>query len=518
MLIIVLLNRKTYLPLYFILISIVLLSQIYGQSEEGYDEIFRPQFHFSPAQNWMNDPNGLVFYKNEYHLFFQFNPFGNKAEHVGWGHAISKDLVHWKQLPVAIPEENGISAASGSAVVDWNNSSGFGKNGESPLVAIYTGVYKNILNQYLAFSNDSGRTWTQYDNNPVIKNSLNLRDPKVFWYSPEKKWVMVVSGGNKVIFYESKNLKEWKVLSEFEPADAVQGGWECPDFFPLEIDGNPNNIRWVLDVNLTNSGGMVGDSGAQYFIGRFNGVKFSEDDSVKKNGVHWVDYGKDFYAAVSFSDIPKSDGRRIWIGWISNWQYAQDVPTFPWRGSQSIPRSLALKTFADGVRLIQKPVIELKKLREKSFQFKNITLDKKDSLFTNTNLKGNTFEIEAEIEIRTASRFGFEVRKGINQKTVIGYDVKQHKLFIDRSNSGENKFNNLFTGLQTAPLLDSSKNIKLHIFVDLSSVELFGDDGKIVMTDLIFPSASSSGIDFFTNDGKVIIKNLVVWNLKSIWH
>lgn len=498
-------------------VSFVIPQLIYGQSLETYKEIFRPQFHFSPAQNWMNDPNGLVFYKNEYHLFFQYNPYGNKADHDSWGHAVSKDLVHWRQLPVAIPELKGVIPASGSAVVDWDNTSGFGKNGEPPLVAIYAGVYKNNINPYIAFSNNSGRTWTQYNKNPVARNSQNLRDPKVFWYPAGKKWVMVVAGDHKVLLYESKNLREWNIMSEFRSASIGGGGWECPDLFPLEVDSNPDNVKWVLDVNLTNSGGVVGDSGTQYFIGNFDGIKFSEDDSVKHD-IHWVDYGKDFYAVVSYNGIPKSDGRRIWIGWMSNWLYGQDVPTYPWRGAQSIPRSLSLKTFSDGVRLIQEPIDELKKLREKLFHFENISLNMKDRIFTDKNLNGNSLEIEAEIEFESAKRFGFEVRKGINQKTVIGYDEIKHKLFIDRSKSGNTKFSDKFSGLQYGPLLASSKNINLHIFVDWSSVEVFADDGKVVMTDLIFPDSKNFGIKFFASTGGVIIKDLKVWKLKSIWH
>ncbi len=676
-------NKKIIYLFYFITISVLFNPEIKSQTKETYNEIYRPQFHFTPAKNWMNDPNGLVYYNKIYHLFFQYNPFGNKWGHMSWGHAISKDLVHWKELPVAIPEENGIMAFSGSSVVDWDNSSGFEKDGEPPLVAIYTGRRDTDNTQYqcLAYSNDSGETWAEYKNNPVINiNSKDFRDPKVFWYSPDKKWVMVValSAEHKIRLYESLNLKKWKLMSEFGPAGAIDGVWECPDLFPLKVDDNGQKIKWVLDVNL-GSGSVAGGSGAQYFVGNFDGKKFTADKeflsskklknntpqgimiadfegrnygdwkvtgdafgnlpakgslknqgtftgyigkglvnsfhggdvstgtltspsfkikdkyisfliggghhpnttcinlliggkvvrkstgknnenlewnswdvnqyltkdatiqivdndkggwghinidqimqtnrviTIEKNNAHWVDYGKDFYAAVSYSDIPAKDGRRIWIGWMSNWQYAQDLPTNPWRNAQSIPRSLSLKTFTDGIRLIQKPVNELSELRGEKFQFKDITLGENNRLFEAKDLKGSTLEIEAEIELGTSNNFGFEVRKGDDQKTIIGYNVLKHSLFIDRSKSGDTKFNDQFTGIQTAPLMPESKKIRLHIFIDKSSLEVFANEGEIVMTDLIFPSESSSGLDFFVKGGEVQIKKLSVWKLRSIW-
>lgn len=511
-----LIGKNESLSLFSILICFFLATNVNGQSAEKYNETFRPQFHFSPARNWMNDPNGLVFFGKEHHLFFQYDPSGSKPLHAVWGHAVSKDLVHWKELPVAIPEENGIMAASGSAVVDWKNSSGFGTIKRPPLVAFYGGVRGGSLRIYAAYSIDSGKTWKPYKGDPVINDPENFRDPKVFWYSPGKKWVMLISGGSKLRFYESSDLKEWKFMSRFGPAGVLGGSWECPDLFPLEVDGNPNEIKWVLVVSVTSSGGVVGDLGVEYFIGQFNGREFIVDKSSGKQA-HWADYGKDFYAAQSFSDIPQSDGRRIWIGWMNNWLYAQDVPTRPWRGAQSIPRSLSLRTFSDGVRLVQKPVAELKKLRGKLLEFKNINLDRTDSLFENKALNGNTLEIEAEIRIGSGSEFGFEVRKSEKQRTVIGYNAVRHDLFIDRSKSGITDFSRQITGLQAVPISNSSRLLKLHIFVDRSSVELFADDGKVVITDLIFPLPESSGFDFFVSNGTVELKDLKVWHLKSIW-
>ena len=247
-----------------------------------YSETYRPQFHFTPEKNWMNDPNGLVYYKGEYHLFYQYNPNGNSWGDMSWGHAVSKDLVHWEELPLALSHDDEEMVFSGSAVVDWNNTTGFGTKKNPPMVAIYTSAYKDggKQAQSLAYSTDRGRTWTKYQGNPVIDiGSNNFRDPKVQWYAPTKSWLMTVSlsAEHKVRFYSSKNLKDWKLQSEFGPAGATGGVWECPDLFPLAVDGDKNNIKWVLVVNI-NPGGIAGGSAAQYFIGDFDGKKFTAED------------------------------------------------------------------------------------------------------------------------------------------------------------------------------------------------------------------------------------------------
>jgi fructan beta-fructosidase len=321
----------------------------------------------------MNDPNGMVYYDGEYHLFYQHNPFGDKWGHMSWGHAVSPDLVHWEHLPVAIPESNGVMAFSGGAVVDWNNTSGFGREGKPPLVAIYTGHREANQSQYIAYSNDRGRTWTMYHGNPVLDiGRKDFRDPKVFWHEPQRRWVMVVAlpDQHKVSFYSSPDLKQWSHLSDFGPAAAVGGIWECPDLFELAVDGDPTNTRWVLIVSL-NPGSISGGSGMQYFVGHFDGTRFTADSpapgittaGMPLDSVRWADYGKDFYAAVSWSDVPREDGRRLWLGWMNNWQYAQDIPTSPWRSVQSLPRTLALRTTSQGIRMVQQPVMELQQLR-----------------------------------------------------------------------------------------------------------------------------------------------------------
>src|SRR4051812_10121589 len=246
----------------------------------AYDQTYRPQFHFSPAKNWMNDPNGLVYYKGEYHLFFQYNPLGNQWGNMSWGHAVSRDLVHWQQLPVAIPMAGDELIFSGSAVVDKDNTSGFGTKKNPAMVAIYTSARPGSQAQSLAYSLDRGRTWTKYAGNPVLDiGSGEFRDPKVFWYAAQHKWVMAVSKAleHKIALYSSPDLKTWTHMSDFGPANATGGAWECPDLFPLAVDGNRHKTKWVMIVNI-NPGGIAGGSGAQYFVGDFDGTNFKADN------------------------------------------------------------------------------------------------------------------------------------------------------------------------------------------------------------------------------------------------
>lgn len=484
-----------------------------------YDEDYRPQYHFTPEANWMNDPNGMVYYAGEYHLFYQYHPYGMQWGPMHWGHAVSKDLVTWKHLPVALyPDEKG-TIFSGSAVVDRNNTSGFQTGEEKPLVAIYTQDREGHQVQSIAYSNDKGRTWTKYAGNPVIPNpgKKDFRDPKVFWYEKENKWVMLLAAGDRILIYTSKNLKQWTYASEFGQGQGSHGGvWECPDLFELPVDGNPNQKKWVMQVSVGN-GAVSGGSGMQYFVGDFDGTHFKNENPSDK--VLWTDYGKDFYAAVSWSDIPSSDGRRLWLGWMSNWQYANDVPTSPWRSAASIPRELKLKTLTGGVRVVQTPVKELQTIRGTSKKWKNQTISPASQNVL-AGLSGDAYELHAEFQVSpgSAPEFGFKVRTGENQFTKVGYDRKNTKLFVDRSESGNVTFNPTFnTGIQTAPLKPVNGNIKMRIFVDRSSVEVFGNDGQQVITDIILPDRSSKGLELYAVNGGVKLKSLTIYPLKKVW-
>ncbi|WP_461085533.1 GH32 C-terminal domain-containing protein [Streptomyces deserti] len=810
-----------------------------------YTETYRPQFHFTPEKNWMNDPNGLVYYKGEYHLFYQYNPNGNSWGDMSWGHAVSRDLVHWKELPLALSYDDKEMVFSGSAVVDWNNTTGFGTKSNPPMVAVYTSYHKDtgIQAQSLAYSTDRGRTWTKYQGNPVIDiGSKEFRDPKVQWYAPTRSWLMTVSLSteHKVRFYSSKNLKDWSLLSEFGPAGATGGVWECPDLFPLAVDGDEKNIKWVLVVNI-NPGGIAGGSAAQYFIGDFDGKKFTAEDkgtytpptgtvmqdfegtdfgtwtttgaafgdgpaagslagqgtvdgfdgkglansfhsgdgttgtltspeftvdspylnfkvgggrhphepgtvmeqgpppegtvladfeggsygdwtttgdafgsapatgtlpdqqevsgflgdglvntylngdsttgtltspefTIDKNhinfliggGYHpagsgnptavellvdgqvvrsatgkdaealnwaswdvgdlagkkaqirivddntggwghinvdhimlsdtkarpvsqetsvnlivdgqivrsatgsnsetldwasfdmrpyagkkarvqivdmntagwghiladgftaadkpaksvvqradWADYGKDYYAAVSWEEAP--GGKRYMVGWMNNWDYSGAVPTSPWRGAQSAPREMALRTINGHIRLTSKPVNSLESLRQSDpATAAGVTVKSTTKPLIGPAASGKALDIEATFSLEDAERFGLKVRTGAGgEETVIGYDTTTQELYVDRTRSGAVDFNSSFPGVQRAPLQAKDGKVKLRILVDWSSVEVFGGGGEAVITDQIFPDPDSQGVQVFAENGSVKLDQARVWHLDS---
>jgi len=472
----------------------------------------------------MNDPNGLVYYKGEYHLFYQHNPQGPEWGHMSWGHAISNDMLHWRHLPLAIPEDpNRFMIYSGSAVVDWRNSSGLcaSSNASDPscLAAIYTAAYKDSQKQHLAFSNDRGRTWSNYSGNPIIDlNQPDFRDPKVFWYEPQKKWVMVAvfADEKEVKVLDSTDLKKWTLRSTFGPLGVGKGQWECPDLFelPLDNNANANAKKWVLIVNR-NPGAPAGGTGTQYFVGSFDGAKFVNE--TPPDTELWADYGKDFYATNSFSDIPASDGRRIWLGWISNWQYANAEPTRLWRGAQSLPRTLRLKTYPDGIRLVQTPVREAEHLRARQLlRATGLSVRQVNDRLKAANISGELLEIEAEITPRDAGEIGFRLRKGQNQETLLGISAKSHEVFIDRAHSGLVSFSPDFPGRHHAALHWHSP-IRVHIFLDRSSIELFANDGETVLTDRIYPSPGSDGLEMYSDSAVASVASLTIWQLSSIW-
>jgi fructan beta-fructosidase len=470
----------------------------------------------------MNDPNGLVFFDGEYHLFYQYNLFGIRWGNMSWGHAVSRDLVHWQHLPVALAEEGGVMIFSGSAVVDWKNTSGLGRGGSPPLVAIYTGhrEREKLQTQDLAYSTDRGRSWTKYEKNPVLDLGLQeFRDPKVFWDAPRERWVMVLAlpAERKASFYASRDLKRWEHLSDFGPAGSSESIWEVPELFELPVDGDPARKKWVLTVSIGADSRPAG-SACQYFVGHFDGTRFVADESAGIPGapVRWVDHGRDFYAAISFSDIPAQDGRRIWVGWMNNWQYGQELPTSPWRGAQSLPRELRLKTVDGRVRLVQQPVAELTRLRGEHRRLTDTIVEGRIPLGEH-GMAGKALEILAEFEAGTAGEFGLRVRVGGEEATAVGYDVERGEVFVDRAHSGKTDFHPLFAGRHAAPLTSKQGRVRLRLFVDWSAVEVFAGEGETVITDLIFPSASSEGLELYANGGTARLVSLDVWKLRSIW-
>ena len=490
-------------------------------------EQYRPQYHYTPKINWMNDPNGLVYYEGQYHLFHQYNPFGNQWGYMSWYHAVSDDLVHWEHKPVAIPygkdQEEGIF--SGSAVVDHNNTTGFGDGTRAPMIAIYTSHYtrddgSTWQAQSLAYSIDGGETFTKYEDNPVLEfDDPDFRDPNVKWNEEMGKWLMVVSlpRQHKVQFYASENLIEWEFLSDFGPAGATGGVWECPDFFELPIDGDPDNTRWVLHVDM-NPGAIAGGSGSQYFVGNWDGTTFTPDEQIMQDEIKWVDYGTDYYAAISWNNIPEEDSRRLWIGWMNNWKYANDIPTSPWRSAQSIPRSIHLETIDGKIKLLQRPVDELQTLRENHILVENISVTEGIHSLNDRGLSGKSYEFIVEIDPGDSDVVGFSLREGNDEQTLVGFDSEAGTVFVDRTNSGEDGFYEGFAQRNHGPVNLKDGKIKLHVFVDWSSIEIFVNDGETVITNRIFPDTDSRGISLYAEGGDASVSTLHFWSLRSIWN
>lgn len=623
-------------------------------------ELYRPVFHYSPGRNWMNDPNGLVYYNGKYHLFYQYNPNGAQWGNSSWGHAVSTDLINWEEKPVAIPAQNGMLAFSGSVVVDWNNTSGFGINGKPPLVAIYTGSGGGVQNQRLAYSNDEGDTWINYGQNPVLSlNNNQFRDPKVFWHEQTQKWIMSVSLGDyqSISFYKSADLKNWSLLSGFGSKGNVSGSWECPDLVKLPVDNNPTDSRWVLVHSVVPT--------AQYFIGNFDGQNFSWERSlptgiliddfeggnynrwtatgnsfgpgpvrgigtysgylgnqllnsafdanggqgkltssdfvIQKNfisfliggGHHpngtyinlvinnqpirrstgsnenilkwkswdvssligqtahievvdsvlgrWshinidhiiqtdgindelnfgqVDYGKDFYALQTFSDLP--NGRKVWMAWMNQWVYAASTPTTPWKGIMSIPREIKLERHSGQVKLVQKPVDELKTLRKESLSLKKTTLSLINSTIHNMiNTPGSNsffkqFELKAKITVGNKSGFSLKFKKNASLYTEFIFDFTNREIRFDRTTSTIGNLDENFKDIQVAPLVIENGYFDLQLFVDNCSAELFSAGGQVVMSNQIFPDSSATGIELTSLSEDFIFEEFDIWKLEK---
>jgi len=489
---------------------------VFPQNKPTYKEPFRPQFHFTPHHNWMNDPNGLVYYKGEYHLFYQYNPMGNTWGHMSWGHAVSSDLVHWTPLPLAIPEDEKNMIFSGSCVVDKNNSSHFAeKPNQVPLVAVYTAhiipdkskIDDYQQNQHIAYSLDDGRTWKKYEGNPVLDlNKKDFRDPKVFWYGPTKKWIMatVLPHEHLVQFHSSVDLKSWTHESDFGPAGDTNDIWECPDLLQVPVNGQPGKSKWVL-INSQ-------QTTMQYFVGDFNGTRFQNENP--SDTILRPDYGPDFYAAVTYNNLPAGHDP-VLLGWANNWKYGQAIPTSPWRSAMSLPRTLRLQQLGKAWVLLQQPVKALQTLRGSVTEWKNRTVNG-SAIFP---AKGQVIELYAELVPAKNAHCGIRLAAGGGQSIIIGYEVAGSKLYIDRSKSGNTSFDNQFTAWQSAsvrvPLQDGK--LRLHIFLDKSIMEVFANDGNPVLTAQLFPATGHDGIEFFSENGATGVPTAKVWPIKSTW-
>ena len=445
-----------------------------------------------------------VYKDGVYHLFYQYNPYGSMWGNMHWGHAISTDLVNWEHQPIAIAPDALGTIFSGSCVVDKDNTAGFGAGA---IIAFYTSASDRQV-QSMAYSLDNGKTFKKYARNPILTSTQrDFRDPKVFWHDATDKWIMILAVGQEMQIYSSANLKDWAYESSFGEGQGAHGGvWECPDLIELPIEGTELK-KWVLVCNL-NPGGPFGGSATQYFVGTFDGKRFvNESPAVTK----WMDWGKDHYATVTWSDAP--DNRRIAIAWMSNWQYANNVPTTQYRSGNSVPRDLSLYTSAGETYLKSSPSRELLKLRgkeEKKHSFKVDRTYNMDKLLSDNT---GTYEIEMTIKNRNAEVIGFQLFNSKGEEVDIYYNLVEKKFAMDRSKSGVVSFSSDFPVLTLAPI-EGNSEMTLRLFVDKSSIEAFGDDGRFAMTNLVFPSEPYNRISFYAKGGSYAVSSFKVYKLK----
>ena len=522
-------------------INLMRLSDTFDTTNTDY---YRPSYHFTPLYGWMNDPNGMVYKDGEYHLYFQYNPYGSKWGNMHWGHAVSRDLIHWEHLDPAIARDPVGHIFSGSSVVDKKNTAGFGKDA---IIAIYT---NNSVNhdevQCIAYSNDNGRTFTKYEGNPVLTpfdGLKDFRDPKVFWYEKDKCWFMIVSADKETRFYKSKNLKKWDYVSAFGKGLGQQPcQYECPDFFQLPVNGDEKNKKWVMTMNI-NPGCWFGGSATEYFVGDFDGKNFTCPDA---NEVKWLDWGKDHYATVTFSN---TGNRVLAITWMSNWQYANLTPFKQNRGANGLPRELKLYEKNGKYYISEDVAPEALALRKSTKELGSQTVEGEKAFAGATSGMEGAFEIEADVTADANGIAGIELYNNKRERTLIYIDMKEGKVVMDRTESGltdfgkqavphdielawdkqraaegkqpariENSINykNDFALATWAPLSlcqEGKKTFHLDIFADKSSIELFVDGGRIAMTNLVFPVAPYENVKLYSQGGKAEFQNMKIHTL-----
>ncbi|AOJ60276.1 levanase [Burkholderia thailandensis] len=492
---------------------------------------WRPALHYAPRRNWMNDPNGLVYDDGVYHLFYQYNPHGNFWGDMSWGHATSRDLVHWDEQPVAMTANAREEIFSGSIVADARNTSGLGSANAPPLVALYTSVYKagsghapGTQAQSLAYSLDHGKTWRPYARNPVLTlepESQHFRDPKVTWYAPGGYWMMtaVVADAHVVKLYRSGDLIHWDFLSDFTLPDVPHRGalWEMPELLPMPLDGDASRTKWVMIVNV-NPWSIAGGSGAMYFVGNFDGRTFTPDRVAPANAdpaqYAWLDHGADYYAAGTFANAP--GGRPIAIAWMSNWDYADRIPTTPWKGTMALPRELAMKTIDGRPQLTFAPARSFDAFARSRPAVRVSSLAVASSLRElGAEMRGDVQRITLTIEPRSARRAGLIVRRSADGRAGVRivYDTVARTLSVDRSVSGETNFSNAFSKRHIVALPLVNGKLRLDVIVDRASVEVFDGNGRTVVTDLVFPSPADDRVAVFAEGGDATFGDIVVTKL-----
>lgn len=491
-----------------------------SRAENFFREPYRPQYHFSPEEKWMNDPNGLVYHDGVYHLFFQYYPGDIVWGPMHWGHAVSKDLVFWEHRPIALyPDGNGY-IFSGSAVVDEDNTSGFGTVDNPPLVAIFT--YHNTdmekagrtdyQTQGIAYSLDNGETWTKFNQNPVIANEEGIRDfrdPKVFWHEESAQWIMVLVAGDHARFYRSGDLKTWEYLSSFGKESGAHGGvWECPDLFPLKANGQGSE-KWVLLISI-NPGAPNGGSGTQYFVGEFNGTGFTSDQKEAR----WLDWGTDNYAGVTYNNVPSGD--RIFIGWMSNWAYANTTPTEAWRSAMTLPRTLTLKKTGDEYYLASYPLAELGTI------FKSEVSRQLDLAAGENESIGFDHFSQSQLLFNTAGRdFRLSFINAGGDTLTLEVNGDQKHVTLDRSVSGKTDFDPDFAASRQLMPIGGLPDgeVMFRMMMDWSSMELFINGGQYVLTAQVFPNGHYTELLIEnTGEGPLNLKNLEISRAESIWN
>ncbi len=527
-------NTKEFLKkIYCLMFSIAMLSCNTAQLKKDLilsnEELYRPNFHFTPKSGWMNDPNGMFFYKGLYHLFYQYYPDDTVWGPMHWGHATSKDMISWNEQKIALyPDAKGY-IFSGSAVVDRNNTSGLGSLQNPPIVAMYTNHdaqsekegKMDYQTQAIAYSLDEGMTWTKYSKNPVIKNPnlKHFRDPKMIWDEIHKQWIVVIAADIETKIYRSSNLIDWEFASAFGKDLGVHGApWECPDFFPIKVEGT-DELKWVL-LQSINPGGPNGGSATQYFVGDFDGKTFSVDNSflndLKEFQALWIDYGKDNYAGVTWSNIPDKDGRKLFIGWMSNWQYASKVPTKAWRSAMTIPRELKLIKNEGHYRIVSLPVKELDKYISKTLQKDKIVVNENQIIVDNSTVDMSKLDISFTVtDIKANSNYDFILSNNQNNALRFGINKKENSFYIDRKKVSQYSFFDDFAKkISTAPITTDFSSIQVRLIIDKTSIEIFYDNGTTVMTEIFFPDFPMESLSVVKTNSIFELNNVIINQFK----
>jgi fructan beta-fructosidase len=471
----------------------------------------------------MNDPNGMFYYEGKYHLFYQYYPDSTVWGPMHWAHAESEDLVHWEHLAIGLYPDSIGCIFSGGAVVDIANTTKLGKGEIPPIIATFTHhdfvgektKTNDFQKQSIAYSLDGGYEWIKYKGNPVIPNTEKIkdfRDPKVVWHEESQRWILVLAAYDRAKFYASKNLIDWDFISDF----AIEGDtrlWECPDLFPMKVEGT-DETKWVLIVSIQKEAPNRGTA-TSYFVGDFNGTRFISDTNNQK----WLDWGTDNYAFVTWNNLPKDDGRVLGIGWMSNWQYAQIVPTEKWRSAMTLPRELKLININNDYHIYSSPVKEIQSIRSASTSFDKLAITEEKVLEASFDPSQSEFDFSFDLKNTTAESFGIKFQNDLGEYFTINFDKSDGKMYVDRTNSSKKIFSDKFyKNIHTAPINVDKDFLNVHLFMDAASCEIFIDDGALSFTSIFFPSEKFNTVSVTVENGTLNLSEVDIYQLKGIWN